>query len=105
MFIGRKPCIPSSPLFAGFARGATALDALINAPLVESPAPPGRVAVQWSDDETEREDAYDLNRLAPVNNGMVADKRNWLSGLHGGERLVYEGSLHASDFGRVWRAG
>ena len=104
LFIGRKPCIPSSPLFAGFARGDTALDALINAPLVESPVPIGQVSVQWSDDETEREDAYDLNRLSPVSELMVSDKRNWLSGLHGGERLVYEGFLPATAFGRDWRA-
>ena len=36
LFIGRKPCLPSAPLFAGWEEGDTALAALLAYPLSES---------------------------------------------------------------------
>ena len=69
LFIGRKPCLPSAPLFAGWVEGDTVQEAL--AALGIS----GRA-------------------LWPAESGAdLADLRNWVSGLHGGSRRVREGRL------------
>ena len=72
LFIGRKPCLPSTPLFAGWVEGADARAALAALAL------PGRA--QWP--MTGDEPGHDL-----------PDLRNWISGLHGGSRRVCEGVL------------
>lgn len=69
LFIGRKPCLPSAPLFAGWVEGETAQEALT---------------------------ALGMNGRAlwPTESGAdLADLRNWVSGLHGGSRCVREGCL------------
>ncbi|MCB1407573.1 MAG: type I-E CRISPR-associated protein Cas5/CasD [Rhodobacteraceae bacterium] len=72
LFIGRKPCLPSAPLFAGWVEGADARAALAALGL------PGRAL--WPQiDDTPGQD--------------LADLRNWTSGLHGGNRRVCEGVL------------
>ena len=91
LFIGRKPCLPSAPLFAGLREGDTALDALLATPLADG-----------------RDMAEDLRLLWPNGEGgngvrenrtyMLTDERNWLSGLHGGGRLVCEGSQPVAAF-------
>lgn len=72
LFIGRKPCLPSAPLFAGWVHGADARAALAALAL------PGRAMWPASGDDP----GHDL-----------PDLRNWISGLHGGSRLVCEGVL------------
>lgn len=76
LFIGRKPCLPTARLFAGWVEAETARAALAALGLcgrgmwpVESDTPPGAMA-------------YDL-----------ADLRNWQSGVHAGTRLVAEGEI------------
>lgn len=72
LFIGRKPCLPSAPLFAGWVDGKDVRAALSALSL------PGRA-------------------LWPIADGGgghdLADLRNWVSGLHGGSRQVCEGLL------------
>lgn len=72
LFIGRKPCLPSAPLFAGWVEGATPHAALSALGL------PGRAFWPQEADEP----GLDL-----------ADLRNWVSGLHGGSRRITEGHL------------
>ena len=72
LFIGRKPCLPSAPLFAGWVEGADARAALAALAL------PGRAIWPMVGDES----GHDL-----------PDLRNWVSGLHGGSRRVCEGVL------------
>jgi CRISPR system Cascade subunit CasD len=76
LFIGRKPCLPVSPLLVGTIEAATAYAAL------RSLGINGRGV--WPDEGHGPEDAlrHDL-----------ADLRNWNSGLHGGSRIVMEGSI------------
>ncbi len=91
LFIGRKPCLPSAPLFAGFAEGDTALAALLNAPL--STERPSEAAVRslWPDGEgAEGIDSY--------RDYMLTDQRNWISGLHGGGRMVCERAIDKDKF-------
>jgi CRISPR system Cascade subunit CasD len=72
LFIGRKPCLPSAPLFAGWVDGANARVALAALAL------PGRAMWPMSGDEPGQD---------------LPDLRNWISGLHGGSRRVCEGVL------------
>ena len=76
LFIGRKPCLPTTRLFAGWVEAETARAALVALGLTgrglwpeEGDTPPG----------AERHD--------------LADLRNWRSGLHAGSRLVAEGVI------------
>jgi CRISPR system Cascade subunit CasD len=69
LFIGRKPCLPSAPLFAGWVEGSSAQNALAALGLS------GRAI--WPSDS----------------GADLADLRNWVSGLHGGSRRVHEGRL------------
>ena len=82
LFIGRKPCLPSAPLFGGFAEGETALAALLTAPEADEAVRSCRLL--WP----EREGVDDIS---PSRTYLLTDQRNWVSGLHGGGRTVCEG--------------
>lgn len=76
LFIGRKPCLPTRPIFAGWTDGDTAHAALL---AVNKSA----ARAQWPEDE------------GPTGDQTLehADLRNWRSGLHGGSRVVVQGYL------------
>jgi CRISPR system Cascade subunit CasD len=95
LFIGRKPCLPASRLFAGWSDGRDAHQALARTPwqgLDHATArerrgeSPFRLRAQWP----EGEGPYLRGReeLRPV-----TDERGWRGGLHGGSRLVIRGFL------------
>ena len=93
LFIGRKPCVPSSRLFRCFSneRG-TALGALMDIPIDEpTRAPDELVRLIWP--ANEGVDDVMANRTY-----QLTDERNWISGLHGGGRAVYEKSWASGDF-------
>lgn len=71
LFIGRKPCLPSAPLFVGWLEGKTPRDAL------RALGETGRALWPATDGECGSVD--------------VADLRNWRTGLHGGSRRMVEG--------------
>ena len=77
LFIGRKPCLPTAPIFAGWVDGADARDAL------GALGQAGRAI--WPEAEGGAQD-----RARRVE---LADLRNWRSGLHGGARVVVEGEV------------
>lgn len=75
--IGRKPCLPSAPIFMGWVEGASARDALLALGLAGRaiwPGPEGGAGIGTQQRE-------------------LADLRNWRSGLHGGTRIVVEGTI------------
>ena len=84
LFIGRKACLPSAPIFTGWVEAPSAREAL------EAVVPAG---------------ATDLAAVWPAVGGIEAaariteltDERNWISGLHGGSRRVCEGRLSAPE--------
>ena len=84
LFVGRKSCLPSSPIFQGWV--AEAGDA--RAALREI-APDGASSLLafWP----ESEGTGGAHRTT-----VVTDERNWLSGLHGGARRVCQGRIAAS---------
>ena len=101
LFIGRKPCLPSAPLFGCFSDGDTALAALMATP-IEIPI--------GSESELEREDSEPVHLFWSQGEGtdgvnpnreyMITDQRNWVSGLHGGGRWAREGSAARGEFGK-----
>jgi CRISPR system Cascade subunit CasD len=84
LFIGRKPCLPSCRLFAGWAEGDNVLQVLQSAAPLEGAV--DNVRMQWPDGEgrMQGDRVFDL-----------CDERNWSSGVHGGWRSVREGAFHS----------
>lgn len=82
LFIGRKSCLPSVPLFAEFSEGDSALAALLTVPVAEETATSCRLL--WPNGEGA--DGVQASRTY-----LLTDQRNWVSGLHGGGRWVSEG--------------
>ena len=80
LFIGRKCCLPSSPIFGGWIEAPSAREAL------EAAAPTGSAGLFASWPAAEGTDRSNLITT-------VTDERNWVSGLHGGGREICEGSL------------
>ena len=91
LFIGRKPCLPSSSLFGGFADGDTVLAALLTAPITGSHDPPRPIRMLWPAGEG-------VEGVSPNRTYTLTDQRNWISGLHGGGRLVSEGTAGHDRF-------
>ncbi|WP_018988395.1 type I-E CRISPR-associated protein Cas5/CasD [Aromatoleum toluclasticum] len=81
LFLGRKPCLPASPLFAGWCDAPDLLTALQKAAPLATNAHP---RVLWPAGEGELHGSRQLD---------VCDERNWTSGVHGGWRPVCEGVL------------
>ena len=81
LFLGRKPCLPAAPLFAGWCDEPDVLTALRGAaPLVANARP----RALWPASEGKLHDSRQVD---------VCDERNWTSGVHGGWRPVCEGVL------------
>ncbi|MDP3809177.1 MAG: type I-E CRISPR-associated protein Cas5/CasD [Hydrogenophaga sp.] len=80
LFLGRKNCLPTVRLLAGWIEADSILDALQKAePIAADP-----VRAQWPDGEGQ----LPGDRLVDV-----CDERNWTSGVHGGWRPVREGLI------------
>ena len=81
LFIGRKPCLPTGRLVAGWVDADSVLQALQLAPLANTM---GGLRAQWPDGE---------GQLPGDRAVDVCDERNWTSGVHGGWRPVREGLI------------
>ena len=81
LFIGRKTCLPSRRVFAGWHEAENVLAALQTAQL---PGKTRYLRVQWPEGE---------GILAGDRPLDLCDERNWRSGVHGGWRPVREGSF------------
>ena len=76
LFLGRKPCLPSRPVLEGTAEVASLVDALAKIPMGEgADARPWVLLPSSGDEEGERI--------------LVSDLRNWITGLHGGQRAMW----------------
>jgi len=83
LFIGRKTCLPSRRVFAGWQDATNILEALKAVPFPDSPI---RLRLQWPDGEG----------VLPGDRALdLCDERNWSSGVHGGWRPVREGVFDA----------
>ena len=97
LFIGRKPCLPTTSLFRDFSEGDTALAALLATAIDDSDSAQEAVKLLWP--RGEGVDSVTANRTY-----MLTDQRNWGSGLHGGGRQVCEGTAKRSQFGEFVEA-
>lgn len=79
LFIGRKPCLPTTRVFVDMIDADDVLDALQRAPA------PGRSEFHFQLPEGE-------GALRHAQSRDVCDERNWKTGVHGGWRRVLEGS-------------
>lgn len=99
LFLGRKPCLPSRPLYGGMVDGDTALAALLKAPVTRPQDAPvdnqlgEYLRAQWPAGEGVAD--IEPNRAEPA---MLTDQRNWISGLHGGGRYVQESRIPIGKF-------
>jgi CRISPR system Cascade subunit CasD len=88
LFVGRKNCLPTDRLMAGWVEASNMLSAL----QLAEPALPYNVRAQWPEGEGRLPDQQDRAL-------DVCDERNWTSGVHGGWRPLREGLLRfASRF-------
>ncbi len=83
LFIGRKSCLPSCRLFAGWQEGNNVLQALQAVPVPRGIT--DGLRMQWPDREGEIAGDRVLD---------LCDERNWASGVHGGWRSVREAAFH-----------
>ena len=81
LFVGRKSCLPTSNLFAGWIEDAP--DAR-SALCMIAPADTMPVRALWPQAESV---------VSATRTIFVTDERNWMTGLHGGGRLVCLGEL------------
>ena len=91
LFIGRKPCLPSTFVAEGFIESDTVLDALISTPIASLEEAPGAVRMIWPGSEGRA-------NVPEIRSYVLTDLRNWASGLHGGGRVVCEGSMPVEAF-------
>lgn len=86
LFIGRKNCLPTDRLMAGWVEADNILEALQKA----LPPVADKTRAQWPDGEGQLPGQHQNHSLD------VCDERNWTSGVHGGWRPVFEGVLPAT---------
>ena len=86
LFIGRKPCLPSSRLFDDIVDADTALGALMSCEPEEGSDGTPTLNATWP--QGEGAEGVRESRVF-----MLTDERNWVSGLHGGGRWVCEGRV------------
>ena len=87
LFLGRKPCLPSCPLLGRDVSAPSGYEALRRVPAVDAPLSPLRAL--WPQHEGPSE-GRQVHRIV-----ALPDLRNWKTGLHGGTRMVVEGSVVA----------
>lgn len=88
LFIGRKPCVPSDRLVAGWLTADSVLGALQALAAQRVRPGDGGWRVQWPDDQGAQAGSRRLD---------VCDERNWATGMHGGWRPVRESVLDPAE--------
>lgn len=87
LFLGRKPCLPATPLLGGLVDAEGLLPALDAMPPPDA-AGPLRVLLPLSEATQPRDERR-----------WVTDARNWVSGVHAGEREVLIRTLSCATEG------
>lgn len=98
LFIGRKPCLPSSRILIGIREAPSVLAALLAHPIVPASSENLHVRLLWPAKDPE-------TRVQATREYMISDERNWKSGLHGGGRLVCEGRVRIEHLNRPPEGG
>lgn len=89
IFIGRKSCLPSAPLFVNRTTAAHAMEALQNLPLAENHT--GDLPCFWVPGEGP-------DSMEGINSYALCDERDWANSQHAGSRMVCEAQLSVEWF-------
>ena len=91
LFIGRKTCLPTLPMFSGYTEAESCADALLAMPL-DAPERSSDIRVCWmAQDPT--------TSLTPVRQyGAPGVLQVWRTQMHGGELALYEAAAPATMF-------
>ena len=84
LFIGRKSCIPSRPLYGGECEAATATEALLQKPAARAGADSEPARMFWMDGETGA-------GVTTRRSYLATQQRDWSIRLPGGRELCHEG--------------
>ncbi len=91
LFLGRKTCLPASPVLLGRVDAPTLRAALVRAPLAEpAPTADGGYSAWWPEDEGPV--GATAARLRPV-----VEERDWANQVHTGRRLIWEGRIDSAE--------
>ena len=83
LFIGRKTCLPSEPIFHSIIPAGSALEALSQIP---SASVDHEDAVQWDGD-------HEHPSVATLQTGWLQDTRDWRNEIHTGRRPIATGLM------------
>lgn len=93
LFIGRKCCLPASPLFLTMISASSLIDSLSVLPRIPDKrtgmAPNSLLSVWWDDDPKASKSSY---RTIPV-----TDERDWSNQVHTGRRFIYQGLINPPE--------
>jgi CRISPR system Cascade subunit CasD len=98
LFIGRKCCLPSGPLFAGRFQAGSPIDALQKAPRLPMTRtgvePTSPLSACWDAEENaDLGDPFETGRRLV----SISDQRDWANQVHTGSRLVWCGSIESPE--------
>jgi CRISPR-associated protein Cas5/CasD, subtype I-E/ECOLI len=84
LFIGRKPCLPSTSLFVNVVETESPLSALEKYPKDKRGDDKERIRAWWHDSFGERPQSRKT---------AIYDERDWQNQIHAGRRFIYEGMV------------
>jgi len=90
LFFGRKPCLPSSPIFLRRTSASNLVSALQSEPLhkrYKTLADDKQLRAWWHASEGER---------PPSRKTALVDERDWRNQIHCGRRFIFEGFLETA---------
>ena len=86
LFIGRKTCLPATPLFVKKMECESLMEALQNAPLSDRADQRERFPAWWPVGENKNQPKADFEE-------PVTDRRDWKNQIHVGERWIARGEI------------
>lgn len=87
LFIGRKTCLPASPLFVEMMQCSSLTDALEKTPLSDRADQRKSYPAWWPVDEKQEQPKADIEQ-------PVTDRRDWQNQIHVGERWIAKGEIN-----------
>lgn len=86
LFIGRKTCLPASPLFVEKIEFRSLTDALQKTPLSERADQRDSYPAWWPVEKSQEQPKADIQQ-------PITDHRDWLNQIHVGERWIAKGEI------------
>ncbi|HKK43891.1 MAG TPA: type I-E CRISPR-associated protein Cas5/CasD [Balneolaceae bacterium] len=86
LFIGRKTCLPSSPLLADSIQAENLTEALRQTPLAQKADQRERYPAWWPVDRNQDQPKAEIKK-------PVTDQRDWANQIHVGERWIARGEI------------